>query len=60
MHNLIWQPGAVPHHPHSEQFLPYVQSKSTSFRIKLLPLVLSLQILVKSFSPSFSNALLLY
>ena len=46
------QPVPVSHHPRHIIFLPYVQSKFTLFHFNPLPLVLSLQTLIKSLSPS--------
>ena len=36
IHSLSGQPVPVPHHPQSEEFLPYISSKSTLFRFKAI------------------------
>ena len=35
-HSLSGQPVPVSHHPHSKEFLPYVQSKPTLFQFKAI------------------------
>jgi len=46
---LLW--ANCSHHPQHKQFISYSQPKSTFFQLKNMPLVLSLQALLKSLSP---------
>ena len=34
IHNFLGQPIPVPHHPHSKELLPYIQSKLPLFKIE--------------------------
>jgi len=36
IHSLAGQPVPVPHHPHSEEFLPFIYSKATIFQSKAI------------------------
>ena len=51
---LFWHPVPGPPHPHREQFLPNIPSNPALWQWEAIPLVLSLQTLVQSPSPSSS------
>lgn len=54
------QPVGVLHHLHSKDFVPSPSSKPTLFQLEAIPLVLSLQALVRSPSPAFFRVPFMY
>jgi len=56
IHHLAGQPVPGPHHPQCKTLLPSIQSESSLFQFKAITLVLLLQALLKSLSPSFLQA----